>query len=405
MLLLGPARTDARPMRSASALARTGLDVTIVDIEHDEDRPRREELDGAHLKHLHMRSWFTSTRFKPFFLVKALGMLVMSTGALLRTPADVYHAHDYIALLPVAIVARLRRKPFIFDAHEMPLVDQAVTRWPRLVAICASLLRRIVSRCAGVIVVSPPIGDEIQRRFGGPPPTLVRNTPAYQPPTGSNRLRERLGLDRSTRIALYQGYLQPDRSLDILVRAARFLATGHVIVLMGRGTAQAELEALATREGVTDRLFLLPHVPYQELLSWTSSADLGLCIFRPDYSLSIRWCLPNKLFEYLMAGVPVLSSNLDAAADLLTHYDVGQIVSSLEPEPIGREISRMLADHDALAGMRMRAIAAARELCWERERDHLIGLYEQILGQPLALVEVEAPAVALTNSDISTARE
>ena len=91
-------------------------------------------------------------------------------------------------------------------------------------------------------------------------------------------------------------------------------------------------------------------------------------------------CLPNKLFEYLMAGLPVLASPLDAVADLIRTYDVGCIVPSLEPEMIGRAISAMLADRDALARMRGSALAATQhDLCWESESRRLIELYEDIM--------------------------
>src|SRR5207247_7864979 len=144
-----------------------------------------------------------------------------------------------------------------------------------------------------------------------------------------------------------------------------------VIVMMGRAveTTRVQLEDLIASKGVADRVKIIPPVPYAELLDWTASADIGLTIFQPGYTRSIRYCLPNKLFEYLMAGLPVLSSQLDAIAEVLKTYDVGQILPSLAPEDIGASINAMLADAEALARRRQNALEAAKqEFNWEKEK-------------------------------------
>jgi glycosyltransferase involved in cell wall biosynthesis len=151
---------------------------------------------------------------------------------------------------------------------------------------------------------------------------------------------------------------------------------------MGRAveTTRVQLEDLIVSNGVADRVKIIPPVPYEELLDWTASADIGLTIFQPGFTRSIRYCLPNKLFEYLMAGLPVLSSQLDAIAELLETYDVGQVLPSLEPSDVGASINAMLADPAALARMHSNALKAARqEFHWENEKQRLFELYDAIL--------------------------
>ncbi len=160
-----------------------------------------------------------------------------------------------------------------------------------------------------------------------------------------------------------------------------------VIVMMGNGRKEivSQLEALIISEEVADRVKIIPAVPYEELLDWTASADIGLTILPPDYSLSIRWCLPNKLFEYLMAGLPVLSSRLDAVAEIISTYDVGQVFSSLDPEDIGAAINTMLGDSAALDRMHHNALETMRdEVNWEKESLQLIHLYRKILAMTQA---------------------
>jgi len=383
MHVLGVARTDVRVMREATALAQAGYAVAIVDVERDRTRPREEELSGVRIVHIRMPGWFVPTRFKPWFLVKAMRLFIERILTLAQVQADAYHAHDAEALLACYIVACLRHKPLILDAHELPLVDHEHTKlWRRRVlgSFSLGLLRRILPRCSGVITVSPPLVGELQRRYGGRAAVVVRNIPMYQAPIASNRLRDQLDLDSHTRIALYQGNLQPDRELGRLIRAARFVDAWIVMVLMGGGPVEPDLRALIVQEGVSERVKILPPVPYQELLEWTASADIGLIVYPQSYSPNVRMCLPNKLFEYLMAGLPVLASPLEAVAEIIRTYDVGDIVPSLEPETIGRSISALLADGEALNRLHHNALAATRrDLRWEVESQQLIRFYDEML--------------------------
>ncbi|HEY7349244.1 MAG TPA: glycosyltransferase family 4 protein [Ktedonobacterales bacterium] len=382
MHLLGKGDTDVRVMREAISLVEAGLAVTVVDTENDRARPREETAQGVRIKHARTPTWPHLGPFKLWLLPKASQMLG-SLFTVLRTPADVYHAHDITALPACYLAAVLRRKHLVYDAHELPVTDPSITRRPVLRWLTAALLRGMMPRCDGVLTVSPPIVAELQRRYGGPTATVVRNLPVYQPPVTSDRLRRLLKLDAESRIALYHGGLQNNRSLDRLIYAARFLAPGNVIVLMGKGPIQAQLERLIIETGVGDQVKIVPAVPYEELLEWAASADIGLTLFLPSYSVSIQLCLPNKLFEYLMVGLPVLTSPLEAIVDIVQRYEVGRMVSSLEPEAIGKAINDLLADSQALEEMRTNALRASEtDLHWEVESGRLITLYQHIASFP-----------------------
>jgi len=366
---------DYRVMREATALVEAGYEVSMVDIIDERERPAGEDIADVHMKHVFMPSLFIPTRFKPWFLVKSAVMIVRGAIRLARTSADIYHAHDVKALPACYIAARLHHKPLIFDSHEIPLDDPNITRWRRLSALAARALTRMLPRCTGVITASPLYAREIHNEFHYHPEiTLVRNVPLYREIPKSDRLRQHLGLSPNVRIALYQGNIQANRSLDQLVHAAPFLDPDIV------ETTRVQLEDLIVSNGVADRVKIIPPVPYEELLDWTASADIGLTIFLPGFTRSIRYCLPNKLFEYLMAGLPVLSSQLDAIAELLEAYDVGQVLPSLEPSDVGASINAMLADPAALARMHGNALKAARqEFHWENEKQRLFELYDAIL--------------------------
>jgi glycosyltransferase involved in cell wall biosynthesis len=384
MHVLEKARTDVRVMREATALAEAGFSVSILDAEGERSVPAEENIQGVCVKHLFKASWFVTTRFKPWFLIKFLTMIIWGTWRLLRLPADVYHAQDQKALPACFMAAAIRRKPLVYDAHELPLTDGSLKRWRRLRSLATRFLIAVLPRCAGIITVSAPIAQEICKRYRIPEVSLVRNVPAYQPVPRNNRLRQHLGVSQDVRIALYQGGMQPSRGLDILVRAAPFLGPDILIVMMGPTTRETQqlLRTLIASEGVADRVKLLPPVPYAELLEWTASADIGLIVYSPDYSPNVKLCLPNKLFEYLMAGLPVLTSELDAVVEVVKSYDAGQVVSSLSPADVGEAITNILADPVALAEMSRHALdAAQQEYCWEKEKQRLLHFYQDMLDR------------------------
>jgi glycosyltransferase involved in cell wall biosynthesis len=380
-----PLRGDLRGLRAAAALSAAGYAVTAIDVEHSGAAGGLPGLsEQVRVRHIKMPRW-TQPFYKPTHPIPWLLFKIWrwgrSASTIMRTRADVYHASDIAALPACYLAARLRRKRLVFDSHEFPLVESHVARRRMLHAISSRFLHRAMRRADGFIVVSPPIGDEMHQLYGGPPPVVLRNIPPYQPRVESDLLRERLGLSPQTRIALYQGGLAEDRGLDVLVRAGKFLPANMVIVLMGNGPSRLQLEELITYEGVGERVRMLPAVPYAELLAWTASADLGLIVYSLSHSPNVLYCLPNKLFEFLMAGLPVLASPLVAIEDVLRAYDVGQVASSLDPAAVARDIDAMLADADGLARMRRNALEATRhELRWEVEQQRLLALYANLPG-------------------------
>ena len=374
-------RTTARTMLSVTALRQAGFTVTVVDVA-DKDSPADEGIDDVFYRHVKTSSEFFNTRFRRWALFKAVSLFIRSTLLLLRTPADVYHVHDCTALPACYIAARLRRKPLIFHAHELPLseLDVPHRRWLRI--LLTPFLAHMLSRCAGGIGASPFYEKVLRVRYHLTKVILLRNVAPFQRVEKNDRLRLRLGLDPSVRIALYQGNIQADRRLDIMVRAAAFLEENIVVVLMGTGIEPtiSELKALIANEGLSDRVKILPPVPYEELLDWTSSADIGLTLIPQDGTLNMRTCLPNKLFEYLMAGLPVLTSPMEAVAPLVSSFDVGQTLLSLAPEDLSAAINAMVRDAAGLARMHQNALNAAwSEFNWEKESLALIRLYQEIL--------------------------
>ncbi len=378
MHIVAEGYSTVRMMCTSTTLAEAGFTVSVVDLVVKRTAPLEENIGNVHMKHLIVPNWQTARRFGLWFFIIAVKTFILSILRLIQARADIYHATELTALPACFIVSRLLRKPLIFEIYDLPFptpyTGVAFWRWmgPYLYAL-------LLPYCAEVIVTSPLHTQEIRKRYHVPTVTLVRHVPRYQVVKEGDRLRKHLGLSPDTRIAIYQGSLCPERGLDILVHAAPFLERNIVIVIKGKGSDQALLEMLITNAGVADRVKIIPPVPYEEMLDWIGSADIGLIVHPPDFSLNTQTLLPQKLFEYLMAGLPVLSSELDAAVDVIKAYDVGQILHSRAPSDVARAINTMLANQTALARMHQNALHAVQEnLCWEKEKEAFILLYQKV---------------------------
>jgi glycosyltransferase involved in cell wall biosynthesis len=376
------ARSNARVMQIAGALTEAGFDVSLVDIETHASLPVEEHVQGFKLQHIILPDWLTSRRFEPLFIFKALQAFVLSTLRLIHDDADIYHANDVTAMPATFIAALVRRKPLIFELIDLqfPVPETGLSFWRRLGWFVSLMHKVILPRCAAVIVTSPLHGEEMQRRFHMPPYTVIRNIPPYRAVQKTEHLRQYLGLNARSRIVLYQGYIQGSRGLDVLVRAASLFEKDIVFIMMGGsvGTTQEMLEALMREYNVEDRVKIIPPVPYEELFEWTASADIGVVLSAQD-SFNLKRSLPNKLFEYIMAGLPVVSAPMEAVEEVITHYDIGYVVPSFSPTDVAEAINSLLSNTAEYERMREHTVQAVQELCWEQESQRLVQLYKDIM--------------------------
>ena len=396
MLLHKSVQHDSRVRREASALARAGHHVTVLEL-------APVPAGGSELEGFERRSVLppASMRRGPLHLYR-LAFLASFISAQVRLRPNVVHAHDAAMLLPGVIGARLTGASLVYDSHELATsVPYRERAWAWFVG---AIERLVLPRCAAVITVSDGIALRLRLRYRLPrSPTVVRNVTALQPSedegtgddaepeeprgphthrtTGSRRgMRARLGIDTRTPLVLHQGAPAPARGCEVLI-AALALLPGAQLVFLGDpepGYGEA-LRRVAHAHAVQDRVTLLPAVPVEELLAHTAEADVGVTLLQ-DTCENHRLALPNKLFEYIAAGVPVVASDLPEIRRLVAEHGVGWCVPPHDPAAVARALRDALEGH-ADAGLRERLAHAARELSWEREQQRLLGLYDQLAAR------------------------
>ncbi|GAB5519105.1 MAG: glycosyltransferase family 4 protein [Rhodothermales bacterium] len=261
-----------------------------------------------------------------------------------QVTARVYHASD-LYVLPALNRARQRRQPtakLVYDARECyPHVASTVGR-PWVTAVWKRVERRALRHADAVFTVSDSIADWMVATYGIRRPQLLHNVPAYQAVPPTNDLREQLGLTDDTPIILHQGQMRKYRGCAWLVEAMAHVHDAH-LVFLGRGLLQLELAARAEALGLSARVHFLPPVPPDALLPVTASADIGVTLLE-DVCLNHRYALPNKLFEYLMAGLPVVASALPECRRVVEAHGVGHIVDPTDTAQLADTLRIMLAE-------------------------------------------------------------
>ena len=372
MLLQRSIEHDGRVRREARALSAAGHVVVVVHLLR-----RGQEVDVAGEDYEVCSA--VSGRLAeaaPAALRRLLSAFRIASVARRGGP-DAIHAHDAAMLVPGWIAARLSGAALVYDSHE--LATGVAYRSRAWASIVAAVERMVVPRCSAVLTVSDGIADRLRDRYRlSARPAVVRNLPDH--PRGSDGAADLRAILRigDAPMVLHQGAIADGRGGPSLIRALANLDTAH-LVFLGADEHQPhceQLQRLATELGVRRRVHFVAPVPLSSLLSHTSQADVGVSLLE-DTCENHRVALPNKVFEYVAAGVPVVTSRLPELTRFIHTYQVGWTADPSSPEEVASGLQSALNARDDRR-LRVRIETAAAQLRWERESEKLLRLYETV---------------------------
>jgi glycosyltransferase involved in cell wall biosynthesis len=332
-------------------------------------------------------AWFSAYAWKHphkiFKLFKFIEVAVRMVRAARRIRPDIIHANDLETLPIGCVLARLHRAKLVYDAHELwrdPGSRAGIPTWLFNLAVMTE--RWLAPKADGVITVSESIAEDMRDHLRIPLPTLVRNVPwprtaQVQGPNHPGPLRRNLGLGPDTPILLYQGFMAEGYGVPFLLEALPSIPPPAVMVCLGFGPLQGPLAQRAEALGISDRVYFHPAVPPEVLISYTADATIGVCPSQGTCT-SYDYSLPNKLFEYVQAGLPIAASNLAEIGRLVRRYNLGETFDHSNSQAIAGTLNRMLANPRFLEACREAAATAARELNWRQEERHLVELYQRL---------------------------
>ena len=369
MVLFGDLRFDFRVFREADALRGAGHEVVLVTSDFGGQLP--SVWEDFELRRIPLDRSRSLRRTYPVFWHRA-------TSLAAGTRADVYHAHDLDTLWPSARAAARRGSRLVYDSHELFAEQSSLVHRPGIRGFWRWLERRLIRRVDRVLTVSSAIAENLEQTYGlERPPVLVRNLPPFREPVAGDSLRRALGLVGDTDpLVLYQGGFLTENGLADQITAMSRIEVGR-LVLLGSGPMEEALRRQVAALGLHDRVRFLPRLPFPQLHALTCGADLGLCVIKPTGN-SFLWSMPNKLFEYLMAGLPVLAGDTPEIRRVIEDTGAGALVDPEDPDAIADGIRELLTDEGRRRRMGEAALRSAERYCWEREAPHLLEAYEQL---------------------------
>jgi glycosyltransferase involved in cell wall biosynthesis len=254
----------------------------------------------------------------------------------------VYHASDLYSLPAMSESARQRDSRLVYDARELYPFVQGTVGKPWTTLFWSQLEGRFAPGADIVMTVNDSIADRIRDAHGINRPVVVHNVPDHVEVRASAYLRDHLPISDNRLLLLHLGQIRKGRGCEVLVKAMRSV-TDAALVFVGSGAERDATRSLARSQGLAETVFFLDPVPYEQVLDVAAGADAGVSLLE-DTCLNHRLALPNKLFEYLMAGLPTIVSDFPELGRVVRDYDVGLTVDPANPENVAAAIQQMVDD-------------------------------------------------------------
>lgn len=298
-----------------------------------------------------------------------------------RFHADIVHVHDLPMLETGFELAEEFGARLVYDSHEIYHVHHSIP-W-----LLKRKMRRDEARLMRqtdlFITVNEQIAEYFAAAYGIQPLVLYNSveTPTAEQLAGAHsRLRERAGLPPTARVVLYQGWFSPERNLLSLVNAAQYLNDGTWIVLIGYGEYEKVLRDALKGQSYADRVKFLGRVESEEMLALTAGADLGVIPYQA-VDLNHQYCSPNKFFEFVQTGVPVLAQTLPFFTRMARDHGVVATADLSSSRQMGAAIQGLLSEPNRLEQMRSACVKASSVLNWEAENRKLLGAYARLTAK------------------------
>ncbi len=308
-------------------------------------------------------------------LISFLGWYLAVVLAALRFKPNVVNCHS-LSVLPVSwLLAKLNRACLIYEPHE--LETETLTMGGRRKAVAKRLEGRLIGAADLVIAVSESIAQRYRQDYGPREVEVIRNSPPLSEHSMIENsdvvsYRQLFGIPEDDIVFLYQGALEEGRGVRIILDAFALGVEGRHVVFMGFGSLEDEIRERA--EALANVHFHLP-VPTVEVLQYTLGADVGIA-FLDRSCLNHEYALPNKFFQYLHAGKPVMCTNLIEMGEIVKRYQVGWLVEP-DADSIRDTVNRI--ERDQWVRFRSNVSEAVKVLNWQNEERNLNRIYDAFL--------------------------
>jgi glycosyltransferase involved in cell wall biosynthesis len=352
---LGNPFHDSRMTNLPKSLKEDGCKVSIISFDWFISRKNYFDDEVKVFK-------LTKGKISLFFYLSFAGILIRE---LLKSDADIFFAEDIYTLPFVFIIAKLKHARIYYNSREIYAFIGGLRNRPYIQSLIRNIEKIFITKVDLVLTTGWMDSSYLEKTFEINNTLVIRNIPIYQIPTNKVDFRKVYGLNENTVVLLYQGVLLEGRGVPNILRSMTKLPD-TVLIVVGDGEQKKNFINLAETLGVRDRVIFTGMISQNELINYTAGADIGLVLIE-NISLSYYYALPTKLFEYIMAALPLLSSDLPQMKEIIEKYNVGESISIGDDENIINVIRKWISEPDLLVLYRKNCQSAALELNWQEE--------------------------------------
>lgn len=352
---------------TTSILNETAINKVYVAALHGDNQKKNEVVNNVEIK----RFSLTSRRLGKsliFQILKYFEYIIRIILFYFNKNIKIVNVHT-VGLLPLGVFLKyFYGAKLVYDAHEL---ETEVNGLKGIRKSLSKLIERLfIQKVDLVIVVSESISQWYVNNYSIPRPIVVLNSPKLINREPTNLLRERLSIPMDCKIILYQGGLEKGRGIELILDAmSKNQRNDIAFVFMGYGTLENKIKYYSNN---FEHIYFHEAVDPADILDYTSSADLGVSLIE-NTCLSYYYCLPNKLFEYTMAGLPIIVSNMKEMAAIVNKFSAGSVMVENSAEELNFKINYLI--NSDLTELKTNAKRLATENCWSIQEEKMIESY------------------------------
>lgn len=358
---------DQRVQKQIRSLSKFGFETQLIatDLRGKPELKFDYPVHCIHLKHQEGMQLYLEFNRKLYSKLKEI-----------VRPDDILLANDLDALLPNYLISKSKKTELVFDSHEIFSELPSLNGRPFKKKIWKSLEQWLVPKMEHFYTVSEGYAGWFEQAYGKRP-QIIRNVPEISAADSNSALHINLPeIGENEKLLIYQGAINMSRGIDKMIQSMQFIDNAQLWII-GNGPKEAEYRKLAEALNLNDKVKFTGAVSPADLKRISPMADLGFSL-EEDLGISYRYALPNKLFDYMHAGVPVLGTALPDIKRTIEQYKTGRITESHQPEQIAELVKQMLAEGKAVYSENLKY--AASIFNWENEEKELYRIYEPFLG-------------------------
>lgn len=355
--------TDQRVNKTCLTLQKCGYCVT----EYGRILPESTQLERP-FRTVRIKHWFnTGPQFYAEYNIRLFLMLSF-------TKVDLIFSNDLDTLPAAWLASRIKNKRLIYDTHEYFTETPELVSRPLTQKIWKKIEDLIFPKLTDIITVNNSISNLYGKKYKKAV-NVSRNIPLTYIPA-KVKSREELNLPLNKKIIILQGTgINIDRGAEEACLAMKYLEN-VVLLIIGSGDVFPVLKNIIKEHCLEEKIIIINKIPFIELRQYTINSDLGLAIDK-DTNLNYHFSLPNKLFDYIHSGIPILSSGLIELKQIIDKYDIGYYIQNHDPKHIAAIIQNIFDNEDRLSIVKRNTIKAKTDLCWENEEQVLTNIIQK----------------------------